>query len=84
MPPTHRTTGRVEAVAENTLTLTHPEIPALKWPGMTMDFELASDLAGPKPPVGSNIEFEFRLRKDEAPQIVQWRARQNNTLGGPR
>lgn len=84
MPPTHRTTGRVEAVAENTLTLTHPEIPALKWPGMTMDFDLAPDLAGPKPPGGSKIEFEFRLREDEVPQIVQWRALPNQTTGGQR
>lgn len=81
-PTTYRTTARVEAVAGKTLTLTHPEIPALKWPGMTMDFELAADPAGPTPPVGSEIEFEFRMREDKAPLVIQWRMRQGKAMGG--
>lgn len=80
-PPTYRTTARVEAVAGKTLTLTHPEIPALKWPGMTMDFELAAGLAGSTPPVSSEIEFEFLMREDDAPLIVQWRMRQRKATG---
>lgn len=81
-PQTYRTTARVEAVAGETLTLTHPEVPALKWPGMTMDFKLAPDLASPKPSAGSEIDIEFRMQEGDAPQIVQWRARQGKAMGG--
>lgn len=79
---TYRTTARVEAVAGETLTLTHPEVPALKWPGMTMDFKLAPDAASLKPSAGSEIDIEFRMREGDAPQIVQWRARQGQVMGG--
>lgn len=79
---TYRTTARVEAVAGETLTLTHPEVPALKWPGMTMDFKLAPDVASRKPSVGSEIEIEFHMQEGDAPQIVQWRARQSKAMGG--
>lgn len=79
---TYRTSARVEAVAGDTLTLTHPEIPALKWPGMTMDFKLAPDVASLKPSAGSEIDIEFRMQEGDAPQIVQWRARQSKAMGG--
>lgn len=79
---TYRTTARVEAVAGVTLTLTHPEVPALKWSGMTMDFKLAPDVASRKPSAGSEIDIEFRMQEGDAPQIVQWRARQSKAMGG--
>jgi Cu(I)/Ag(I) efflux system membrane fusion protein len=81
-PQTYGTSARVEAVSGDTLTLTHPAVPALKWPGMTMDFKLAPDLASPKPSAGSEIDIEFRMQEGEAPQIVQWRARQSKAMGG--
>lgn len=80
--PVHRTSARVEAVDGDTLTLTHPEIPALKWPGMTMDFVLPPGTAAPKPVVGSEIDIEFRLQEGEEPQITQWRARPGKAMGG--
>jgi Cu(I)/Ag(I) efflux system membrane fusion protein len=80
-PQTYRTTARVEAVAGDVLTLTHPEIPALKWPGMTMDFKLAPDVSK-KPSAGSEIHIEFRMREGDAPQIVQWQARAGQPAGG--
>lgn len=67
---THRTGARVEAVAGDVLTLTHPEIPSLKWPAMTMDFKLAPNLQKPVLGVGQNIEIEFRMQEGDAPQIV--------------
>jgi len=78
---TYRTAARVEAVADETLTLTHPEIPALKWPGMTMDFKLAPDVAT-RPPAGSEIDIEFRMQAGDAPQIIQWQARAALPAGG--
>ena len=79
---TYRTTARVEAVAGETITLTHPEVPALKWPGMTMEFKLAPDVASRRPSAGSEIDIEFRMQEGDAPQIVQWRARQSKAMGG--
>ncbi len=80
-PQTYRTTARVEAVAGEVLTLTHPEIPALKWPGMTMDFKLTPDVSK-KPSPGSEIDIEFRMQEGEAPQIVQWQVRAGKQAGG--
>ncbi len=80
-PQTYRTTGRVEAVTGDTVTLTHPEIPALKWPGMTMDFKLAPDVSR-KLSAGSEIDIEFRMREGDAPQIVQWQAQDGKQTGG--
>lgn len=80
-PQTYRTTARVEAVTGDTVTLTHPEIPALKWPGMTMDFKLAPDVSR-KLSAGSEIDIEFRMREGDAPQIVQWQAQDGKQTGG--
>jgi Cu(I)/Ag(I) efflux system membrane fusion protein len=78
----YHTSALVEAVADETLTLTHPEIPALKWPGMTMDFRLAPDHSSIKPEVGSKIQIEFLLPEDEAPLIIQWQPEHNKANGG--
>lgn len=67
---THRTSARVEAVAGDVLTLSHPEIPSLKWPAMTMNFKLAPNLQKPVPGVGQNIKIEFRMQEGDAPLIV--------------
>lgn len=72
-PQTYRTTARVEAVTGDTVTLTHPEIPALKWPGMTMDFKLAPGVPH-QLAVGREIDISFRTPGDDIPQIVQWQA----------
>lgn len=56
--------GAIEAVdaAGGTVSITHEAIPALQWPGMTMDFGLASPevAKGVKP--GAPIRFEFEER----------------------
>lgn len=80
-PQTYRTTARVEAVTGDTVTLTHPEIPALKWPGMTMDFKLAPEVSK-KLAAGSEIDIEFHMREGDAPQIVQWQAQDGKQTGG--
>ena len=68
-PPSYRTRARVEAVDGRVLTLTHPAIPALDWPGMTMDFALAPELDDTLPANGSEIEIQFRLQQAGPPQI---------------
>jgi len=61
----HETTGTVSAVEPGGITLEHAPVPALKWPAMTMPFQLARpDLArGLKP--GDAVRFRFRQQGDE-------------------
>lgn len=79
MPQLYHTTARVEAVSGSTVTLTHPDIPALKWPGMTMDFLLAPDVSH-KLFAGDEIRIEFIIREGDAPHIVHWQT--NNAAQG--
>ncbi len=51
------------------LTLTHPAIASLKWPGMTMAFQLAPKLKNlPKSAlrVGREVDIEFSMGDDGA------------------
>ncbi|WP_210546825.1 efflux RND transporter periplasmic adaptor subunit [Rhodoferax sp. PAMC 29310] len=75
-PSLHVTRALIEAVNGSVLTLTHPEIDSLKWPGMTMGFQLAPSLkALPKSAikVGSEVDIEFSMG-DDGPQIESLRA----------
>ena len=59
---TYHAVGSLDSVDGADVTITHQPIPALKWPGMTMDFELASpDLVKGMAP-GSPIRFDFEQR----------------------
>ncbi|MDZ7892152.1 MAG: efflux RND transporter periplasmic adaptor subunit [Rhodoferax sp.] len=82
-PKTYHTSARVEAVTGETVTLTHAEVPALKWPGMTMDFKLAPEVSK-QLAAGNEIEIEFRMQEGDAPQIIQWQARTGMPKGGAR
>jgi Cu(I)/Ag(I) efflux system membrane fusion protein len=66
----HETQAKIEAIDRQILTLTHPDIPSLNWPGMTMDFELSSSLDPDGLTVGEQIAIEFRLEKGSAPKII--------------
>ena len=59
---TFQAVGSLDAIADKEVTITHQPIPALKWPGMTMDFQLASPglVKGIEP--GATIRFEFEQR----------------------
>jgi len=82
--PSYRTRARVEAADGRMLTLTHPAIPALDWPGMTMDFALAPELADPLPANGTEIEVRFRLQPAGPPQIIAIESATGNVPGGDR
>jgi len=72
-PATHRTQAKVEALDKDSVTLTHPDIPSLKWPGMTMDFKLPSAAQRPEGlKAGEQVEIEFRTGAGE-PQITAMR-----------
>ncbi|MFT7116749.1 MAG: Cu(I)/Ag(I) efflux system membrane fusion protein [Rhodoferax sp.] len=68
-PPLHVTRALIEAVDGEVLTLTHPAIASLKWPGMTMAFQLAPKLKNlPKSAlrVGREVDIEFSMGDDGA------------------
>lgn len=69
----HQTQAQIEAINGQILTLTHPDIPSLQWPGMTMDFELSTSLSPDDLAVGEQIEIEFRLEEGSAPLIIDMR-----------
>ncbi|WP_028998430.1 efflux RND transporter periplasmic adaptor subunit [Azohydromonas australica] len=81
---THRTNAQVEAVQGGMVTLTHPPIPSLKWPAMTMDFQLppGKPAAGLAP--GARVEIEFRMRSEGAPQITSIRPLASAAAAGAR
>jgi membrane fusion protein, copper/silver efflux system len=52
----------VEDIDKEAITLSHPEIPALKWPAMTMEFRLAPGLKLPPGlAAGDQVDVEFRV-----------------------
>ena len=59
----YQTSGRIEAIKSDAVTLSHEPVPALKWPAMTMDFKLAKPglLRGFKK--GDRVTFRFEQRK---------------------
>ena len=64
----YQATGKVIEIEDDVITLQHEPVPALKWPGMTMPFNMRSaDVAkGLKP--GQAIEFTFS--KGEAGFVI--------------
>jgi Cu(I)/Ag(I) efflux system membrane fusion protein len=61
--PRYDTTGTLEAVDLETrsLTLSHAPIPELKWPRMTMDFQLADPALVEGVAPGSAVRFSFEV-----------------------
>lgn len=59
---THRAEGTLDAIdrAARSVTVTHGEIPSLKWPAMTMDFLLADHALANGIAPGTLMRFEFR------------------------
>jgi Cu(I)/Ag(I) efflux system membrane fusion protein len=61
--PRYDTTGTLEAIDLETrsLTLSHAPIPELKWPRMTMDFQLADPALVQGVAPGSAVRFSFEV-----------------------
>ena len=64
-------TGTVNAImdAERRVNISHGPIPALGWPGMTMDFDLADSATTEGIKVGQRVAFRLRKRADGAYEI---------------
>lgn len=70
---THRTPGVVESLSENAVTITHPPVPSLGWPEMTMEFRLPepSKMPAQSLKVGDQIEMEFQMQEGDIPQAIR-------------
>jgi Cu(I)/Ag(I) efflux system membrane fusion protein len=62
-PALYETTGRIEQLTADSVTLSHEPVPALKWPAMTMQFGLAKGVAPAGLKTGDRVRFTF----DQAP-----------------
>ena len=70
--PRYRTDAVINALSGNTVNLTHPPIEALKWPEMTMDFQLPPRERQPgKLEAGDRLQIEFHLQEGDLPQITE-------------
>jgi len=62
-PALYESTGRVEELTTATVTLSHPPIPALQWPVMTMRFNLADPALARGLEKGQQVRFAFEQAK---------------------
>ena len=69
---TYSTSAVIDEVAGNTVTLTHPPVPALKWPQMQMGFSLPAPEQRPRAMAkGDKVQIEFRMQEGDVPQITR-------------
>jgi Cu(I)/Ag(I) efflux system membrane fusion protein len=70
--PRHAGEARIEAIASDAITLSHGDIPSIRWGPMTMDFkpppaaQLPRNLAA-----GDRVAFEFFMDTDGQPQLTR-------------
>jgi Cu(I)/Ag(I) efflux system protein CusF len=64
-------TGKLNAImaSDRKVNITHGPIPALGWPGMTMDFRLADTASLEGIEAGAKIAFKLRKASDGAYEI---------------
>ncbi len=55
-------TARIEQLAGGKVTLSHPPIPAVQWPAMTMQFQLADPALAKGLKVGDQVRFGFEQK----------------------
>jgi len=63
-PALVESTGRIEQVAGDRVTLSHPPIPAIQWPAMTMQFQLADPALARGMKAGDQVNFAFEQKPD--------------------
>lgn len=55
----YATKGKVVAVRDSAIALAHDPVPALKWPAMTMEFDLTSPNMAKRVKPGDTVSFRF-------------------------
>lgn len=68
----YNTSAVVEALHEDSVTVTHVPIPDLGWPEMTMDFKLPDSAQSLREnlKVGEQINMDFQLQDDDIPLLL--------------
>ena len=70
--PRHEGSARIDAIDNDSITLSHGPIPSLKWGSMTMDFKAPSQQAlPPNLKAGDRVGFEFYMGADGLPQLTR-------------
>jgi Cu(I)/Ag(I) efflux system membrane fusion protein len=70
--PRHEGQGKVEALSDEAITLSHGPIASLKWGSMTMDFKVPLKAGLPRHlEVGDPVSFEFYMDADGMPQLTR-------------
>jgi Cu(I)/Ag(I) efflux system membrane fusion protein len=70
--PRYTTDAVIDALSGDTVTLTHPPIPALKWPQMQMDFKLPPRAQQPRDlEAGDRLQIEFEMQDGDVPRITR-------------
>ena len=69
--PRHTSSGRIEAITRDAMTLSHGPIPSLKWGAMTMDFKLPRGGVPRGLEAGDRVDFEFYMDTDSLPQLTR-------------
>lgn len=68
----YTTDAVIDALSGDTVTLTHPPIPALKWPQMQMDFTLPPPAQQPRQlEAGDRLQIEFEMQEGDVPRITR-------------
>ncbi|SCW89404.1 membrane fusion protein, Cu(I)/Ag(I) efflux system [Sphingobium faniae] len=60
----YHTSGRIESIAGDRITLSHEAVPALKWPAMTMTFRLSTPALARSFKKGDRVVFGFDQAAD--------------------
>ena len=55
----NETTGRIEQLTDRSVTISHPPIPAIGWPAMTMNFALGDPTLAQHLKAGDEVRFGF-------------------------
>ncbi|WP_382160086.1 copper-binding protein [Hydrogenophaga sp. ANAO-22] len=67
----YTTEAVIDALSGDTVTLTHPPIPALKWPQMQMGFQLPPRSEQPRDlKAGDRLQIEFEMQDGQVPRIT--------------
>jgi Cu(I)/Ag(I) efflux system membrane fusion protein len=70
-PTEHVGTGKIEAIRDGAVTLSHGPIATMQWGAMTMEFGLPADSAPRELRVGESVSFAFTMGADGKPRLTR-------------
>ncbi len=83
-PKRHESEAKIEAITDDSLTLSHGPIPTIKWGAMTMDFKRPAQAQMPRNlKVGDRVAFEFHMGDDGLPQLTRVAPLSTGTAAAP-